>query len=161
MEPEERVATGEDGTLHEETGHFRGSTLLVFGKFIGLILDLATQILIVRALSRSEFGAFAFGLSVASLAATIALLGLDKTISRLVPLYEEHGDERRLTGSLVVAFGVVAGVSIAMLFVLVGVQARFGDDIVENELARQLMLILFLLAPVRAFDSLLTACFAI
>ncbi len=98
MEPEERVASGEDGTLHEETGHFRGSTLLVFGKFIGLILDLSTQILIVRALSRTEFGAFAFALSVASLAATVALLGLDKTISRFVPLYEEHGDDRRLTG---------------------------------------------------------------
>jgi O-antigen/teichoic acid export membrane protein len=161
MEPEERVATGEDGTLREETGHFRGSTLLVFGKFIGLILDLSTQILIVRALSRTEFGAFAFGLSVASLAATVALLGLDKTISRFVPLYEEHGDERRLTGSLVLAFGVVAGVCAAMLLALIGFQARFGDDIVENELARQLMLILFLLAPVRAFDSLATACFAI
>jgi O-antigen/teichoic acid export membrane protein len=55
----------------------------------------------------------------------------------------------------------VAGVSISMLLILIGVQARFGDDLVENELARQLMLILFLLAPIRAFDSLLTACFAI
>ena len=161
MEPEERVATGEDGTLHEETGHFRGSTLLVFGKFIGLILDLSTQILIVRALSRTEFGAFAFGLSVASLAATVALLGLDKTISRFVPLYEERGDEQRLAGSLALAFGVVAGICAAMLLVLIGYQARFNDEIVENELARQLMLILFLLAPVRAFDSLATACFAI
>ena len=161
MEPEERVATGEDGTLHEETGHFRGSTLLVFGKFIGLILDLSTQILIVRALSRTEFGAFAFGLSVASLAATMALLGFDKTISRFVPLYEERGDEQRLAGSLALAFGVVAGVCAAMLLALIGYQARFSEDIVENELARQLMLILFLLAPVRAFDSLATACFAI
>jgi O-antigen/teichoic acid export membrane protein len=161
IETEDRVASGEEGALREEAGHFRGSTLLVFGKFIGLVLDLSTQVLIVRALSRSEFGAFAFGLSVASLAATVALLGLDKTISRFVPLYEERGDERRLAGSLVVAFGVAAGVTIAMLLVLIGVQARFGDDLVENELARQLMLILFLLAPVRALDSLLTACFAI
>src|SRR4026209_2408105 len=157
MEPEERVATGEDGTLHEETGHFRGSTLLVFGKFIGLILDLATQILIVRALSRTEFGAFAFGLSVASLAATVALLGLDKTISRFVPLYEERGDEQRLAGSLALAFGVVAGICSAMLIALIGYRALFSDDIVENALARHLMLILFLLAPVRAFDSLATA----
>ena len=161
MEPEERVATGEDGTLHEETGHFRGSTLLVFGKFIGLILDLSTQILIVRALSRTEFGAFAFGLSVASLAATVALLGLDKTISRFVPLYEERGDEQRLAGSLALAFGVVAGICAAMLVLLIGYQALSSEDIVENALARHLMLILFLLAPVRAFDSLATACFAI
>ena len=161
MEPEDRVATGEEGALREEAGHFRGSTVLVFGRFIGLILDLSTQILIVRALSRTEFGAFAFALSVASLAATVALLGLDKTISRFVPLYEEQGDERRLAGSLVLAFGVVGGVCAAMLLALIGLQSQFGNDIVENELARQLMLILFLLAPVRAFDSLATACFAI
>jgi O-antigen/teichoic acid export membrane protein len=145
----------------EEAGHFRGSTLLVFGKFIGVALDLATQIVIVRALSRTEFGAFAFGLSVASLAATVALLGLDKTISRFVPLYEEAGDERRLTGSIVLAFGVVAGVCAAMLLGLIGLQSSLGEEVVENELARQMLLILFLLTPVRAFDSLLTACFAI
>jgi O-antigen/teichoic acid export membrane protein len=145
----------------EEAGHFRGSTLLVFGKFIGVALDLATQIIIVRALSRTEFGAFAFGLSVASLAATVALLGLDKTISRFVPLYEEAGDERRLTGSIVLAFGVVAGVCAAMLLGLIGLQSSLGEEVVENELARQMLLILFLLTPVRAFDSLLTACFAI
>ena len=145
----------------EEAGHFRGSTLLVLGKFIGLGLDLATQIIIVRALSRTEFGAFAFGLSVASLTATVALLGLDKTISRFLPLYEEQGDQRRLSGALVLAFGVVAGVSAAMLLVLIGLQSRLGAEIVESELARNLLLILFLLAPIRAFDSLMTACFAI
>lgn len=154
--PVDRVRAGRD-----EAGHFRGSTLLVFGKFIGLGLDFATQVLIVRALARTEFGAFAFGLSVASLAATLALLGLDKTISRFVPLYEERHDQRRLAGSLVLAFGTVAGVTAAMVLVLVGFQARFGEEIVENELARRLLLILFLLAPVHAFDSLMTSCFAI
>lgn len=145
----------------EEAGHFRGSTLLVFGKFIGVALDLATQIVIVRALSRTEFGAFAFGLSVASLGATVALLGLDKTISRFVPLYDEAGDQRRLAGSIVLAFGVVAGVCAAMLLGLIGLQSELGEEVVESELARQMLLILFLLTPVRAFDSLLTACFAI
>jgi O-antigen/teichoic acid export membrane protein len=161
IEQEDRVATGEDGAHLEEAGHFRGSTLLVFGKFIGVALDLVTQILIVRALSRTEFGAFAFGLSVASLAATVALLGLDKTVSRFVPLYEEQHDDRRLVGSLVLAFGVVAGTCAAMLLVLVGLQTELGDDLIENELARELMLILILLTPIRAFDSLITACFAI
>jgi O-antigen/teichoic acid export membrane protein len=150
-----------DEAHREEARHFRGSTLLVAGKFIGVGLDLLTQIVIVRALSRTEFGAFAFGLAVASFAATVALLGLDKTISRFVPLYDEGGDQRRLAGSLVLAFGVVAAVCAAMLLGLLGLQTSLGGEIVENELARQLLLILFLLTPIRAFDSLLTACFAI
>jgi O-antigen/teichoic acid export membrane protein len=154
------VETG-DPSRHDERGHFRGSTLLVFGRFIGIALDLATQIVIVRALSKSEYGAFAFGLSVASLAATVALLGLDKTISRFGPLYEEEGDHGRLAGSLLLSFGVVAGVSAAMLIGLIGFQSVLGSEVVENELARQMLLILFLLAPIRAFDSLLTSAFAI
>jgi O-antigen/teichoic acid export membrane protein len=164
VEPIERAGPREgvgDRVGHEEARHLRGSTLLVLGKFIGLGLDLATQILIVRALSRTEYGAFAFALSVASLAATVGLLGLDKTVSRFVPIYDEQGDQRRLAGSLVLAFGVVAGVSAAMLLALIGLQTRIGDEIVENEQARSLLLILFLLAPMRAFDSLMTACFAI
>jgi O-antigen/teichoic acid export membrane protein len=172
MEPEEGAAaepieqaarrtTGAAGAGREEAHHLRGSTLLVLGKFIGIGLDLATQILIVRALSRTEYGAFAFALSVASMAATVGLLGLDKTVSRFVPIYDEQGDQRRLAGSLVLAFGIVGGVSAAMVLALLGLQTRIGAEIVENEQARSLLLILFLLAPMRALDSLITACFAI
>jgi O-antigen/teichoic acid export membrane protein len=158
-----RAATDGDGraAFGDETRHFRGSTVLFFGRFIGLGLDLLTQIVIVRALTRTEFGAFAFGLAVASFAATVALVGMDKTISRFVPMYEEQGDQRRLAGAIVVAFGVVAGISAAMLLVLIGLRSSISDEVVESELARELLLILFLLAPLRAFDSLMTSTFAI
>ena len=161
IDPERGATTDREGPGAEETRHFRGSTILLFGRFIGIALDLATQVLIVRAFARTDYGAFAFGLTVASMAATIGLLGLDKTISRFVPIYEETGDTRRLAGSIVVAFGTVAFICAAMLLVLLGVQAGFGPDLIENELARRLVLILFRLTPVRAFDSLMTSCFAI
>ena len=77
-------ATAEAAALADEARHFRGSTLLVLGRFVGLGLDFVTQVLIVRALARTDYGAFAFALSVSSLAATVGLLGLDKTISRFV-----------------------------------------------------------------------------
>jgi O-antigen/teichoic acid export membrane protein len=146
---------------HDEVRHFRGSTILLFGRFIGIALDLVTQVLLVRALTKSEFGAFTFGLTIASMASTVALLGFDKTVSRFVPMYEERGDGRRLAGSLVLAFGIVSGVCIAMLLVALGIQATIGERLIENELARELVLILFFLTPVRAFDSLMTSCFTI
>jgi O-antigen/teichoic acid export membrane protein len=149
------------GSGPEETRHFRGSTILLFGRFFGIGLDLLTQILLVRALAKADFGAFAFGLTIASMASTVALLGFDKTVARFVPIYEEKHDGRRLAGSIALAFGTVAGVSIAMILVVIGLQATIGEKIIENELARRLVLILFLLTPVRAFDSLMTACFAI
>ena len=37
----------------------RGSALLVFGRGFALIIGVATQVLIVRALTKEDFGAFA------------------------------------------------------------------------------------------------------
>jgi O-antigen/teichoic acid export membrane protein len=162
VDPETEPPATSNRPGHEETRHFRGSTILLLGRFIGIALDMATQVIIVRSFARDDFGAFAFGLVVASMAATIGLLGLDKTISRFVPIYEETGDTRRLAGAMVVAFGTVAGACAAMILVVLGTQAAgLGPRVIENELARNLFLILFLLTPVRAFDSLITSCFAI
>jgi O-antigen/teichoic acid export membrane protein len=154
-------AVAEAAAIADEARHFRGSTLLVLGRFVGLGLDFVTQVLIVRALARTDYGAFAFALSVSSLAATVGLLGLDKTISRFVPIYEQTGDQRRLAGSLVVAVSSVAFLGVAMLVAMIGLSTAVGAELVENELARRLLLILFLLAPISALDSLLLSCFAI
>jgi O-antigen/teichoic acid export membrane protein len=154
-------AVAEAAAMADEARHFRGSTLLVLGRFVGLGLDFVTQVLIVRALARTDYGAFAFALSVSSLAATVGLLGLDKTISRFVPIYEQTGDQRRLAGSLVVAVSSVAFLGVAMLIAMVGLSTTIGAELVENDLARRLLLILFLLAPISALDSLLLSCFAI
>jgi O-antigen/teichoic acid export membrane protein len=154
-------AVAEAAAIADEARHFRGSTLLVLGRFVGLGLDFVTQVLIVRALARTDYGAFAFALSVSSLAATVGLLGLDKTISRFVPIYEQTGDQRRLAGSLVVAVSTVAFLGVAMLLAMIGLSTALGAELVENELARRLLLILFLLAPISALDSLLLSCFAI
>ena len=154
-------AVAEAAAIADEARHFRGSTLLVLGRFVGLALDFVTQVLIVRALARTDYGAFAFALSVSSLAATVGLLGLDKTISRFVPIYEQTGDQRRLAGSLVVAVSTVAFLGVAMLLAMIGLSTALGAEVVENELARRMLLILFLLAPISALDSLLLSCFAI
>jgi len=154
-------AVAEAAAIEDEARHFRGSTLLVLGRFVGLGLDFVTQVLIVRALARTDYGAFAFALSVSSLAATVGLLGLDKTISRFVPIYEQTGDQRRLAGSLLVAVSTVAFLGVAMLLAMIGLSTALGAELVENELARRLLLILFLLAPISALDSLLLSCFAI
>jgi O-antigen/teichoic acid export membrane protein len=155
------AATAEAAAIADEARHFRGSTLLAMGRFVGLALDFVTQVLIVRALARTDYGAFAFALSVSSLAATVGLVGLDKTISRFVPIYEQTGDQRRLAGSLVVAVSTVAFLGAAMLLAMIGLSSTVGAELVENELARRLLLILFLLAPISALDSLLLSCFAI
>ena len=59
------------------------------------------------------------------------------------------------------AVSTVAFLGVAMLIAMIGLSSALGAELVENELARRLLLILFLLAPISALDSILLSCFAI
>jgi O-antigen/teichoic acid export membrane protein len=87
--------------------HIRGSSLLLFGRFVSLGLNFLVQILTVRYLSKQDFGAFSYGLSIVSLGASVSLFGLDKAVSRFVPIYQEHGRFQRVIGSLLLMGGSI------------------------------------------------------
>lgn len=63
--------------------------MLLVGRFVSLGMNSAVQILIVRYLSKSDYGAFGYALSVVSLASVLVVLGLDKTITRFLPICQE------------------------------------------------------------------------
>src|SRR5262245_24928737 len=72
------------------TKYIRDSSLLLVGRLLAMAAGLAVQVLTVRYLSKSDYGAFAYALSVVSLGTTVVLIGLDKTITRFVSIYHEH-----------------------------------------------------------------------
>ena len=76
----------------------RGSSLLLVGRMIGLALDFVTQVLIVRYLEKTEYGAFALALSIVAIGTTVSLLGLERTVGRFAPIYHEKGDLGRMWG---------------------------------------------------------------
>ena len=55
--------------------HLRGSTLLLAGRIIAMAANLAVQILIVRYLSKSDYGAFAYVMSLISLGSSLQFSG--------------------------------------------------------------------------------------
>ena len=59
----------------ESRKQVRGSTLLLMGRCIALLINLAVQVITVRYLAKEEYGAFAFGISM--LAAEGAPKGVD------------------------------------------------------------------------------------
>jgi hypothetical protein len=65
-------------TDDETKAHIRGSSLLLFGRLLALAINLAIQVVIVRYLSKSDYGAFAYALSVIAMGSSIAVFGLDK-----------------------------------------------------------------------------------
>ncbi len=152
--PEVVVRTAADSQI-------RGSSLLLIGRLIAIGLDLMTQILIVRSLSKGDFGAFAFALSIVSLLATISVFGLDKTLPRFATIYEESLDRGRLVGSIALGVMTIAGLGVAGALIAMAIGTGMGPEFVETEGARELLLILIILGPIQAFDTLLIGLLAV
>jgi O-antigen/teichoic acid export membrane protein len=139
----------------------RGSSLLLGGRMLSLAVNFATQILIVRYLSKADFGAFAYGLSMVSLGESLAVLGLDKAISRFLPIYDERGERGKLFGTLLMAAGTVVSIGLAFLLLAIGLHGFAGGDLGSDDQALTVILILICLSPIQALDDLLMGAFAV
>ncbi len=135
----------------------RGSVLLLSGRFVSIALNLIIQLITIRYLSKMDYGILAIGLILADYGATIVAAGLDKSLSRFLPLYHENKDFARLRGALlfaaivVLVFGALAfGVAFLLLRVGIGV----------DEASVPLVLLVILLAPLNALERMLEAFLA-
>jgi O-antigen/teichoic acid export membrane protein len=143
------------------TKQMRGSSLLLVGRILSLGVNFAVQVLIVRYLSKDDYGAFAYALAIAFFAQTVIRLGLDRAITRFIPIYQEQDAYDRVRGTLrFVAFAVIgAGVfAVVVVYLLAGVA---GVSVVEGAKGRTLLLILILLAPLEAVNDLFVGLFAV
>ncbi|HEY8169614.1 MAG TPA: flippase [Candidatus Limnocylindria bacterium] len=139
----------------------RGGTLLLAGRTISLGINFVVQILIVRYLTETEYGAFAYALAFVNLAQTIVTFGLDRAITRFVPIYEEHGDYGRLFGTLILAGGAFVSLGLGAILVVIGLQDWLTGTVVADEAAMALLVILIFLAPINALDELIVGLFAV
>lgn len=140
--------------------HIRGSSLLLVGKLLAQVMEFGAQVLLVRALSKADYGAFSYALSFALLCKGIAMFGLPDTLSRFIPLYREHRQHDRLLGALVLAFATVIGLGLLIAAGLnVGINV-FDLKPTDDPAALSLLAIMAFLIPIEALDGLLTNLFA-
>jgi O-antigen/teichoic acid export membrane protein len=149
-----------DATARSIAGQIRGSNLLLAGRVVSLALGLVTQIAIVRYLSQTSFGAFAYALSVVAVGQTIATFGLDRAIGRFVPIYHERGDYSRLFGTIATVAGTIVVLGAAVVAGVAVLQAALPSVLSEPEVG-SLLLILVALAPLQALDTVLVGLFAV
>lgn len=138
----------------------RGSSLLLSGQFLSKAINFAVQVLIVRYLSKTDYGAFAYALSVVAIGESIATFGLDRAITRFVPIYHEQRDYNKLFGTILMVIGSMLTIGLVMVLLLFGFQG-FAQSWVDDQLAFQLLLILVFLSPVQAIDALLIGLFSV
>jgi O-antigen/teichoic acid export membrane protein len=139
----------------------RGSSLLLAGKFLAKGLNFAVQVLIVRYLSQADYGAFAYGLSVVHLGQSVALFGLDRAITRFVPIYHEQRDYGKLFGTLIMVVATIASLAVAIVLFFHGFAGVIAERFITDQQAFNLLLILIFLTPVEAIDELLIGMLAI
>ena len=145
----------------DSRGHVRGSALLVLGRVIALALGLVTQVIIVRTLTKVEFGGFAYALAIAAAARILLSLGQGRLLSRFMATYEEQRDYARMFGAMFLAVGTIFVTSV----LCIGAMFLFSDQligsVVEGDEAVDLVLILILLSPLEALDQVFVSLFAV
>jgi O-antigen/teichoic acid export membrane protein len=139
----------------------RGSSLLLVGKLVTVAINFAIQVLIVRYLSKSDYGAFAYAVSLVGTLATIVTLGLDRSITRFAAIYDEEGKYDKLLGTIVMQIVAIAGLSVAAIVLAFGLRGWLSTTVIDDRQAINLLLILIFLAPVSALDGMINGLFAV
>ena len=139
----------------------RGSSLLLFGRIVSVGINFVTQIVIVRALSKGEFGVFAYGLSIVNLAETGITLGLDRAVTRFLPIYEERGERGKFVGTLLFVPSAMLGLGVIVVGALLIGRDSIAGPVGGGAGTTAVIAILLFLAPVQAIDNLLLGIFAV
>lgn len=141
--------------------HIRGSSMLLAGRFISLGLNFLTQIVTVRYLSKTDYGAFAYALALASIGSSLALFSMDKSISRFLPIYDENEEDAKQRGTLVLTLGTIIGISIALIVLVYAFRGVIEERLISNPLSVSLLLVVIMLSPVGALDNWFQSLFAV
>jgi O-antigen/teichoic acid export membrane protein len=154
---------------HSSTSRqIRGSSLMLVGRTISMAVTFSIQVLIVHYLSKANYGAFAYALSFVALGQTLATLGLDRAITRFVPIYHERRDYNRMFGTILMVISTVLSLGLIIVLLAYGFQGVISQSLLSDQEANKglviaLLLVLIGMAPMEALDDLiegLTAVFA-
>lgn len=159
-QPAELAASPEPSAREVASGQLRGSALLLAGRVLGLVAALATQIVLVRVLSREQFGRLSYALAAVVVLQSLLSFGVDRADSRFLALYDVQGRRARLLGTFVVEAAVVtvAAVVSGLLAVLAATGAL--DGVARSDSATVLAVAL-LLVPLQVLDVFVVNALAV
>lgn len=145
---------------HATRKQIRGSGLLLAGRCVSLVLNFVTQVLIVRYLSKSDYGAWAYCLSLIALFQAFSSLGLKRAITRFVPIYHEEEDYGKMFGTILLVI-----ISIIVTGMLFAGGVHLAPDSIslmmkDNSEVIKILLVMIFIVPAQAIDGILIGIFA-
>lgn len=139
----------------------RGSSLLMTGRLVAIAAGIAIQILVVRSLTQSAFGAFSYCIAVVNLVTVVVSLGMEQTMSRFAAIYDEKRQLDRLAGAILVYIIVVATLGTVTVLAAVLGRDELNRLIVHDPQTARLLGVMMVLAPLQAIDTLSSTLFAV
>lgn len=141
--------------------HLRGSSALLIGRLVSILLKVGVQALVVRALSKTEYGAFAYALSLTQSIAIFLTLGIDRAVPRFVVLYDERDERGSLVGVLVLQLTTILGLGACAVIGIIGLRSVLAGALINDDQVVAVLVILAVLAPIQALDDLAVSLFAV
>lgn len=138
----------------------RGSSLLLVGRMLSVGINFAAQVMVVRYLSTTDFGAWAYGLSIVAFCQSFAIFGLDRAITRFIPIYHEKQEYNKLFGTIILVVGSVLLIGLLIVGLFYIAPEKLASLMKDGQAPVSLLLIMIILVPVEAFDALMTGLFA-
>ncbi|MGC1121728.1 MAG: flippase [Candidatus Methanofastidiosia archaeon] len=108
----------------------RGGGLLFIGTVFGMGLHMVNRVLIVRSMSRTDYGIFSMGLVIFTMAGTLSQGGFSLSVPRFLGYYRGKKDKERIMGVIRSSFEVeliLAAGFLAFLFLGAGFLEDFYD----------------------------------
>jgi len=150
-------AAPEQGVTQKQ---IRGSSLFLVGRFLALSINFAAQVLMVRYLSTSDYGALAYALAIVAFIEPFSTLGLQETVARFLPIYHENRENEKLFGAILLSTGAVFLTGLAISVGLWGAPGLVAHFVHHQPLPLHLLMILILLVPIDSIDELMNGLFA-
>lgn len=138
----------------------RGGALLLSARVVAQAAEFGLQLFFVRYLTKSDYGALAYALSIILLLRAVALFELPVTLARFLPIYREERRDGDLLGSVVMSVGIVAGLGVLIALALDAGLVLLDLHPTDDQDALVVLSILVLVVPLEALDILLTSLFA-
>jgi O-antigen/teichoic acid export membrane protein len=91
----------------------------------------------------------------------VVTFGLDRAITRFVPIYHERGDYNKLFGAIILVMSTLLSLGLALILLFHGLQRFIAQSLISDQQALALLLILIFLSPIDALDTVLNGMFAV
>jgi O-antigen/teichoic acid export membrane protein len=143
-----------------EARQIRGSSLLLLGTLLASLVDFGSQVLLVRYLAKSDFGAWSYALAVVALLTSVAQFEMRNAAARFIPIYLERRETGKVVGIVALAIGVAVGLGLVMATAITVGVLFFHLQLTVDPLSMQLLALVALLIPLQAVDGVFTGLFA-